>query len=138
MTIIVKGALALLRAAVVPLLTIVVIAGGGAQQATPAKAAARGSAPSAPSAADFAAQFIGLTDTYAKEHGDTARTGKAHCVQAAPGRYMCSYVVTKHGTSTCHLMQARWTPAQASTITVTLAGRTRQCATLREAIRTLG
>jgi hypothetical protein len=99
---------------------------------------AKASTPATPSATDFAAAFIGVTNKYAKEHEDTARAGQAHCVQAAPGRYMCSYTVTRSGTSTCHLMQARWTPDEASTINVTLAGRTARCATLREAIRSLG
>ena len=65
------------------------------------------------------------------------RIGRADCVQAAPGRYMCSYAVTKPGTTTCHLMQARWTPDRASTITVTLAGRTRRCGSLAEALDSL-
>jgi hypothetical protein len=35
------------------------------------------------------------------------------------------------------VMQARWTPQAASTITVTLAGRAGRCGTLREALRSL-
>jgi hypothetical protein len=132
-----KRALALLTAALVPLLAIVLLAGGNALKAA---AAAEPKAPSAatPSAAQFAAEFIGVTNQYAKEHGDTGRAGHANCVQASPGHYMCAYRVTRNGTSTCHLMQARWTPDQASTITVTLAGRTARCTTLKEAIRSLG
>ncbi len=139
-----KRALALLTAALVPLLALVLFAGSTAQKAAGAKAVSRVSARATPSAAEFAAQFIGVTNQYAKEHGDTAQVGHAHCVQAAAGRYMCSYTVTKNETiaknetSTCHLMQARWTPGRASMITVTLAGRTARCTTLREAIRTLG
>ena len=139
-----KRALALLTAALVPLLAIVLFAGSTAQKAAGAKAVSRVSARATPSAAEFAAQFIGVTNQYAKEHGDTAQVGNSHCVQAASGHYMCSYTVTKNETiaknetATCHLMQAQWTPGRASMITVTLAGRTARCGTLREAIRTLG
>jgi hypothetical protein len=132
-----KRALALLTAVLVPLLAIVLLAGGNAQKAAGA-AETKASTPATPSAAEFAAEFIGVTNQYAKEHSDTGRAGHAHCVQAAPGRYMCAYRVTRNGTSRCHLMQARWTPDQASTITVTLAGRTARCTTLKEAIRSLG
>ena len=139
-----KRALALLTAALVSLLSIVLFAGATAQKAAGAQEVPRVSAPATPSATEFAAQFIGVTNQYAKEHGDTAKAGDAQCVQASPGHYMCSYTVTesdtiaKSETSTCHLMQARWTPGRASTITVTLAGRTARCSTLREAIQTLG
>jgi hypothetical protein len=92
------------------------------------------SPPATPSEAEFVAKFIGVTNQYAKEHGDTARVGDPDCVQAAPGRYLCSYTVAQNGTTTCHLMQAQWTPDRASTIAVTLAGRTARCATLRDAI----
>jgi hypothetical protein len=34
-------------------------------------------------------------------------------------------------------MQGRWTPHAASTITVTLAGRSRRCGTVRQAIQSL-
>jgi hypothetical protein len=34
-------------------------------------------------------------------------------------------------------MQARWTPERASTITITLAGRTRRCGSLRQALDSL-
>ena len=72
-------------------------------------------------------------------HGDPTRIGNTRCVQASPGRYMCSYAVTRPGKpKECHLMQARWTPNQASTVTVTLAGRTKRCGTLRQAIDSLG
>src|SRR5881227_1719408 len=132
-----KRALALLSAALVPALAIVLFAGSHAHGAARA-AESRASKPVTPSAATFAAEFIGVTNQYAQEHRDIGRAGNAHCVQAAPGQYMCAYQVTRKGTPTCHLMQARWTPDQASTITVTLAGRTARCATLREAIDTLG
>src|SRR5262245_61259687 len=123
-----KRAPALLIAAVVPLLLIVLLAQGGGQAATSAKTPGRLPAPAAPSAAKFAAEFIGVTNQYAKEHGDAAQVGQAHCVQAAPGRYMCAYVITTNGKPTCRLVQARWTPDRASTITVTLSGRTARCA----------
>jgi hypothetical protein len=119
------------------MLLIVLFAARMPRGAAEAKAA-RASAPATPSAADFTAEFIGVTNQYAKEHGVAARASGAHCVEAASGRYMCSYIVTTNGASTCHLMQARWTPNQTSTITVTLAGRTARCGTLREAIQTLG
>jgi hypothetical protein len=133
-----KRALALLTAALIPMLAILFFAGRTPSKAAGAQAESRASAPATPSAATFAAEFIGVTNQYAKEHGDGALAGNAHCVQAVPGRYMCSYTVSRNGTSTCHLMQARWTPGRASTITVTLAGRTARCATLREAIGSLG
>jgi hypothetical protein len=60
-----------------------------------------------------------------------------HCVQAAPGAYMCAYTVMRAGHPECHLMQGRWTPHAASTITVTLAGRSRRCGTVRQAIQSL-
>lgn len=91
-----------------------------------------------PSATQFARAFIGVTNTYAAQHGDGARLGNAHCVKAAPAKYMCSYRVTARGVKTCHLMQAQWTPERLSAITVTLAGRTSRCGTLREAIQSLG
>jgi hypothetical protein len=91
-----------------------------------------------PNASQFAVAFVRMTNGYAADHGDPARVERAHCVEAASGRYMCSYVVRKPGArNECHLMQARWTPAAASTITVTLAGRTKRCGTLRDALRSL-
>jgi hypothetical protein len=91
-----------------------------------------------PSAAEFADAFVGAADEYSKAQGDPARISRPDCVQAAPGQYMCSYVVVKPGAvSECHLMQARWTPHAASTITVTLAGRTTRCGSLREALDSL-
>ena len=91
-----------------------------------------------PSAAEFAHAFVELANGFAQSNGDFARVGHADCVQASSGHYMCSYAVTRPGrTGECHLMQARWTPERASTITVTLAGRTRTCESLREAIQSL-
>jgi len=77
----------------------------------------------------------------ALEFGDAlAQTGSIthiHCVQAAPGAYMCAYTALRAGRPECHLMQGRWTPHATSTITVTLAGRSRHCRTVRQAIQSL-
>jgi hypothetical protein len=115
----------------------VVVAGGQAQGAAVAQADSVLSTPQTPSAATFAADLVGVTNRYSEQHGTADALSDVHCVQAAPGRYMCSYVSTRNGTPTCHLMQARWTPKRSSTITVTLAGRTARCATLRDALRSL-
>jgi hypothetical protein len=105
--------------------------------AGPAQAERRVDAP--PSAPEFARVFIGLTTAYARTlDADVPRIGHAHCVQAAPGHYMCSYALVRRGRPLeCHIMQALWTPRRASTITVTLAGRTARCGSLREAIASL-
>jgi hypothetical protein len=133
-----KRAPALLAAAVVPMLLIVFLArGGGGHAAASAKTPWRSLSPAHPSASKFAAEFVGVTNQYAKEHGDAAHVGHAHCVQAAPGRYMCADVVATDGRPSCRLMQARWTSDRASTITVTLSGRAARCGTLREAVRSL-
>src|SRR5437867_4297114 len=50
-----------------------------------------------PSATTFASEFIGMTNQYAQEHGGTRRAGHAHCVQAAPGHYMCAYQLASEG-----------------------------------------
>jgi hypothetical protein len=98
----------------------------------------RSNAPADPSAAEFQALFVGAWDHRAEATGDPRRLRDADCVEAAPGRYMCSYaVVQPDDPMSCHLMQARWTPDSASTITITLAGRTARCGTLREALRSL-
>jgi hypothetical protein len=86
-----------------------------------------------PSAADFGRALAGTANQY----GDDAKIARTHCVQAKPGRYMCSYAVVRAGQSECHLMQGRWTPNAASTITVTLAGRAARCGSLRDAIQSL-
>jgi hypothetical protein len=106
-----------------------------AQNASGAESRSQGTG--TPSATQFAHNFIGVTNQRASEHGDAARVSNAHCVQAAPGKYMCSYLVTAKGVRTCHLMQAQWMPARSSAITVTLAGRTSRCGTLRDAIQSL-
>jgi hypothetical protein len=129
-------------AGLVPLVALVVVfAGGGTREATGASAAARveSEQEQAPVSAEaFADVLAGTTNRYAMEHGDPARISRADCVQASPGRYMCSYVVEQPGEPrACHLMQARWTPHAASTFTVTLAGRTGRCGSLSEALETL-
>lgn len=85
-------------------------------------------------AAEFGRALAGA----ANQAGGAARITNTHCVQARPGAYMCAYTIVRHGRRECHLMQGRWTPKRASSITVTLAGRTRRCATLRDAIESLG
>ncbi len=91
-----------------------------------------------PSAAAFGKIFVATANAYASAHHDARRVSHPHCVQAAPGQYMCAYLaVTPASGAQCHLMQARWTPTAASTITVTLSGRTRRCGSVREAIRSL-
>jgi hypothetical protein len=111
-----------------------------ARAAQPVSGAApvRAKAVTTPSAAEFNALFVGLSNTYAKTHGDTARFTNADCVKASPGHYMCSYAITRpNRASECHLMQARWTPEAASSFTVTLSGRVTRCGSLREALRSL-
>ena len=130
----------LLLAAVLPLIAIVVFLGGSSSSAAPT--AARGAPANirqaAPDAASFADRFLGVTNEYARQHGDHRRIGGVHCVEAATGRYMCVYSVTRpRRPSECHLMQARWTPEGTSSFAVTLAGRTRKCGSVREAIRTM-
>jgi hypothetical protein len=131
-----KRVLALLTAALVPALALAFLVAGRAQKA--AGAGSRASASAIPSASQFAHDFVGVTNRYAQKNGDGASAGDAHCVEAAPGQYMCSYLLTVQGMTTCHLMQAQWTPESPSAITVTLAGRTGRCGTLRDAIQSLG
>ena len=130
-----KKALTIATAALAPTLALLFLMGGHPQNALGAES--RAQATETPSATQFAHNFIGVTNKHASEHGDGARVGNAHCVQAAPGKYMCAYLVTARGVKTCHLMQAKWTPERSSAITVTLAGRTSRCGTLREAIQSL-
>src|SRR5262245_7775987 len=122
------GILAL--AAIVPLITIVALWGGTGERlaATAAPHSTSLAKAAAPSASGFAGKLVGVANQYAKEHGDPARIANAHCVQAAPGAYICSYMVEKPGgRKQCHLIQARWTPGQASSFTTTLSGRTSRC-----------
>jgi len=87
-----------------------------------------------PTAAEFGRALMGT----ANQFGSDAKIARTHCVQAKPGRYMCSYAVVRKGRADeCHLMQGRWTPASESTITVTLAGRAGRCGSLRDAIQSL-
>ena len=91
-----------------------------------------------PSASEFAALLVSSTTTYAKAHGEARRIVRPDCVEPVPGRYMCSYEVRVPGDAAgCHLMQARWTPERASLFTVTLAGRTSSCSSLKDALHSL-
>ena len=91
-----------------------------------------------PSASGFAAVLVSSTTAYAKAHGDPRRIVRPDCVEPVRGRYMCSYEVRTPGDAAgCHLMQARWTPESASLFTVTLAGRTGSCRSLKDALRSL-
>jgi hypothetical protein len=119
------------------------IAGGEAKSAsvpvahrTHAPARAKSDAP--PTAAQFAALFTTLGNLYGEQHGKPQRLTHGDCVQASSGHYMCSYAVVRSGQpKECHLMQAEWTPNEASTYKVTLAGRVTRCGTLREALASL-
>jgi hypothetical protein len=92
----------------------------------------------APTATEFAAAFAGTANAYSKAHGSPSRIARVHCVQASRGHYMCSYAVIRpQRAPECHLMQARWTPGQASSYEVTLSGRADRCGSLREAIHSL-
>jgi hypothetical protein len=94
--------------------------------------------PRYPSATEFGRALVGTTNQFAAATGDPTRIGHPHCVQASPGSYMCAYSSKRPGEPReCHLMQGRWTPEKISTITVTLAGLTGRCGTLREAIHSL-
>jgi hypothetical protein len=114
----------------IAIVALAVAVAGGAVEAS---AAVR-----APTAAEFGRDFVRTANAYAAAHGSAARLTHPDCVQAAPGRYMCSYAVTKPRRPVeCHLMQARWTPDGPSTVTVTLAGRTFRCESLRAALDSL-
>jgi hypothetical protein len=88
---------------------------------------------STPTAAQFARTLANVTNQYA---GKRVVAG-THCVKASPGHYMCAYGVVQPNGMECHLMQGMWTPGEASTITVTLAGRAGECDSVRDAIRSL-
>jgi len=91
-----------------------------------------------PSADEFGEHLVAVTNAYATARGDSRRLGSTDCVRPVPNRYMCSYSVSEPGRpKACHLVQARWTPDAASTITVTLAGRTKRCGSLRDALASL-
>jgi hypothetical protein len=100
---------------------------------------ARVKADAAPTAAEFAIDFVGLANHYAAMHNDPRRLSGADCVEASKGHYMCSYAVTRPAAAKeCHLIQVRWTPTQPRSFTITLSGRTARCGSLREAIRSFG
>jgi hypothetical protein len=101
----------------------------------PAALAAGGISP--PSASGFAAVLASSTTQYAQENGASLKVERADCVEPVPGRYMCSYALRGPSGAECHLMQARWTPARVSLFTVTLAGRTRSCASRSDALHSL-
>lgn len=87
----------------------------------------------APTAEEFARALAGTANQFTAE----AQVANPQCVEATPGRYMCSFAVVKGSGRECHIMQGRWTPRAASTITVTLAGRADRCGTLRDALDSL-
>ena len=92
-----------------------------------------------PNANGFAAVLVTSTSEYVKAHGASLKVERADCVEPKPGRYMCSYALrAPSGPDSCHLVQARWMPAGSSLFTVTLAGRTRSCANLSDALHSLG
>jgi hypothetical protein len=86
-----------------------------------------------PTAVEFGRALMGTANQFAAD----AKIVHPDCVQAKPGRYMCSFVVVRRGAEECHIMQGRWTPHADSTITVTLAGRAERCTSLHDAIRSL-
>jgi hypothetical protein len=92
-----------------------------------------------PSASGFAALLVSSTTAYAKAHGDPRRIEWPDCVEAARGQYMCSYAEVRvpGDAPICHLLQATWTPRRSSSYTVTLAGRTRSCRSLKDALHSL-
>lgn len=91
----------------------------------------------APSAVEFAKIFVASANAYSVAHHDSRRVTEPHCGEGTRGRYMCAYTAVTPAGRECHLMQASWTPTAASTITVTLSGRTHRCDSLRAAIRSL-
>jgi len=85
------------------------------------------------SAAAFGRALAGA----ANEFGGSAKIVNVHCVQGDPGNYMCSYAVLRRGNRLeCHLMQGSFSQDTLE-IEVTLAGRTKRCATLRDAVHSL-
>ena len=84
------------------------------------------------SAAAFARALSGTANQFAS----TAKIANVHCVEGDPGDYMCSYAVLRQGRMQCHLMQGHWNAATME-IEVTLAGRTKRCGTLRDAVHSL-
>jgi hypothetical protein len=107
--------------------------------ATPHGTPAQAAVPSgSPTALEFAHKFVGTTNAFAAASGDTARIGNAHCVKASQKHFMCSFSSKRPGFAPeCRIMQAVWTPNAASTITVTLGGRSERCASLEDALQSL-
>lgn len=93
-----------------------------------------------PSAVSFASIFVRTTNGFAAARGDHQRILHDDCVEAAPGKYMCSYTVRRLPAAPreCHLMEAQWLPGAGSPITITLAGRAKRCDTLQAALDSLG
>ena len=88
-----------------------------------------------PSATQFGRDFVSTANAYAASHGQARRLKHPDCVQAVPGKYMCSYAVWwPDGRAECHLMQAKWMPLGPSTYKITLAGRVPKCSSLRAAL----
>jgi hypothetical protein len=107
------------------------------QPAGPRPAKAPAPAP-VPSAAEFARSVLALANLHAQGEGERTRIARVRCVQGSPGHYLCSYSVTRPGADReCRLMEARWTPAAASTVTVVRSGRTGRCGSVREALASL-
>jgi hypothetical protein len=103
--------------------------------AAPAAAALR---EPAPSAAEFGRGFVATANAYSAAHGRAARLASPDCVQAAPGKYMCSYAIMRpRRPLECHIIQATWTPYGPSTYTITLSGRVRRCSSLQAALDSL-
>jgi hypothetical protein len=130
--------LALATCATAVLFVALTRGGGATAEAATPTTYAKVSAATTPNAGEFATTFIGTANAYSKAHGSPSRIARVHCVQASRGHYMCSYAVVRpQRASECHLMQARWTPGQASSYEITLSGRAERCRSLREAIRSL-
>jgi hypothetical protein len=91
-----------------------------------------------PSASGFAAVLASTPEAFANADSKSVRIMRPDCVEPTLGRYMCSYALQIPGEADdCHLMQANWTPDRASLFTVTLAGRTRSCRPLLDALHSL-
>jgi hypothetical protein len=135
------GSVVLFGVALVSATATVHVAGGrstGAVTSAPRQATRTPHGHRYPSATEFGRALVGTTNQFAAANGDPTRIGHPHCVQGSPGSYMCAYSSKGPGMPLeCHLMQGRWTPEKNSTITVTLAGRTVRCGSLREAIDSL-
>jgi hypothetical protein len=94
--------------------------------------------PAAPSATEFAHQFVTLANAFALSQGYRIRVVHPDCIEASPRHYMCAYATRRPGSGDqCRLMQAKWTPNAPSPITITLAGRVAVCSSLREALASL-